>query len=46
MGAYRDLDAAQRRVDALKTAGRWPGIVQHPDGTCDLTWDPDGLVRM
>lgn len=45
MGRYRDFDAAARRVDQLRQAGRWPGIILHGDGTCDLTWDPDGAVR-
>ena len=42
MGAYATEAAALRRVEALKRDGRWPGVTRHPDGTCDLTWDPPG----
>jgi len=49
MGRYPDEAGAQRRVEQLQHAGRWPGIIRHPDGTCDLTWDPPdippGLAR-
>lgn len=44
MGRYATYDAAQRRAELLKRHGTWPGIVQHPDGTCDLTYDPQGLT--
>lgn len=39
-GPYATFTDAARRVDALKQQGRWPGIVQHADGTYSLTWDP------
>jgi hypothetical protein len=42
-GRYATEEAAIRRVEALKKAGHWPGIIRHRDGTCDLTWDPQGL---
>lgn len=43
MGAYPSEAAAIRRLDQLKRAGRWPGIIRHADGTCSLTWDPPGV---
>lgn len=42
MGRYPDEAAAFRRVEALKREGRWPGVIRHADGTCSLTWDPQG----
>lgn len=46
MGRYATFDAAARRVEQLKAAGRWPGIILHADGSCDLTWDPEAVSRL
>ena len=42
-GRYATEADAIRRLEALKRAGRWPGIIRHADGTRDLTWDPPGI---
>jgi hypothetical protein len=44
MGRYATEAAALSRVEVLKKAGRWPGIIRRADGTCDLTWDPEATT--
>lgn len=45
-GHYPTYAAAATRVDRLvRDLGCWPGIVTHPDGSCDLTCDPEGASR-
>jgi hypothetical protein len=44
-GPYATEDDAQRRVNALRQHGTWPGTVRHPDGTYSLTYDPGFTVR-
>jgi len=39
-GAYPDETRAFQRVDILRRAGIWPGVIRHADGSCDLTADP------
>lgn len=36
---YDTFDRAARRVENLKRAGIWPGIITRPDGY-QLTYDP------
>lgn len=44
MGRYATEAEALRRVEELKREGRWPGVIRRADGTCDLTWDPQGTL--
>lgn len=37
---YPDEYRAFGRVEILRRAGIWPGVVRHADGACDLTFDP------
>ena len=39
-GTYPDEIRAFQRVEVLKRTGIWPGVIRHPDGSCDLTFDP------
>lgn len=41
-GVYESFAAAQKRVEALKLTGIWPGIISRRDGTFALTYDPQG----
>lgn len=39
-GSYPDEYRAFTRVQILRRAGIWPGVIRHADGSCDLTTDP------
>ena len=41
MNAYPTFERALQRVEVLKAAGCWPGIVSLADGTYRLTYDPE-----
>jgi len=43
-GAYPDETRAFQRVDILRRAGIWPGVLRHADGSCDLTFDPKDVT--
>lgn len=40
-GRYPTEEAAQRRVEQLKTHGIWPGRRKHDDGSWSLLYDPE-----
>jgi hypothetical protein len=39
--SYPSEESALRRVQQLRAAGMWPGVVPLPDGRFRLTHDPD-----
>jgi len=43
-GAYPDEYRAFTRVEVLRRAGIWPGVIRHADGSCDLTFDPKDVT--